>query len=47
VRRPVILVVIPPGRTAPNQTALNRISSQPDLVRRTWTVQSRRWAVIS
>jgi hypothetical protein len=29
----VILLVIPPGRTAANQTALNGMPSQPDLAR--------------
>jgi hypothetical protein len=29
----VILEVIPPGPTAPNQTALNGIPAQPDLPR--------------
>jgi hypothetical protein len=43
----VILAVIPPVRTAPNQTALTRISAQLDLARPNWTVENRRLAVIS
>jgi hypothetical protein len=43
----VIPLDIPPILTAPNQTALNRNAAQPDLPRPYWTVDSRRWAVIS
>jgi hypothetical protein len=43
----VILAVIPPGLTEPNQTALTRSAAQPDLPRPDWTVETRRWAVIS
>jgi hypothetical protein len=43
----VILTVIPQAITEPNQTALARIAAQPDLARPNWTVESRRWAVIS
>src|SRR5215216_7095631 len=45
--RAVILVVIPPGRTAPNWTALARIQAQPDLPGPVWTVETRRLAVIT
>ena len=41
------LTVIPPGPTAPNQTALNGMPSQPELPRPYWTGLSGRWAVIS
>jgi hypothetical protein len=44
---PVILAVIPPGPTAPNQTPLTRKPTRPDLARPDWTVESRRLAVIS
>jgi predicted ATP-dependent serine protease len=40
-------VVIPPGPTAANQTALNGMSPQPELPRPYWTGLSGRWAVIS
>ena len=43
----VILAVIPPGRTAANQTGLTGIVNQPDLARPNWTVENRRLAVIS
>jgi hypothetical protein len=43
----VIPLVIPPGRTAPNQTALARIQARADLARPDWTLKNRRWAVIS
>jgi hypothetical protein len=43
----VILTVIPPVLTGPNQTALTRIPAQPDLPRPDWTAENRRWAVIS
>jgi hypothetical protein len=43
----VILAVIPPGLTEPDQTALTRNAAQPDLARPYWTVLTRRWAVIS
>jgi hypothetical protein len=43
----VVLSVIPPGPTAPNQTALTRTTAQPDLPRPSWTVENRRLAVIS
>ena len=43
----VIPLVIPPGRTGPSQTALNRIAAQPDLARPNWTVENGRLAVIS
>ena len=43
----VILAVIPPSLTGPNQTALNRNTAQPDLPRPDWTVENRRLAVIS
>jgi hypothetical protein len=43
----VILVVIPPGRTRPKQTALARIRAQADLARPNWTCKNRRWGVIS
>ena len=33
----VILTVIPPGATGPNQTALTRKAAQPDLPRPYWT----------
>jgi hypothetical protein len=41
----VILSVIPPGPTAPNQTALNGMPSQPELPRPYWTGLSGRLAV--
>jgi hypothetical protein len=41
----VILAVIPPGLTRPNQTGFNRIAAQPDLARPYWTGLSGRWAV--
>jgi hypothetical protein len=48
---PLALVVIPldipPGPTAPNQTALSGNAAQPGLARPYWTVESRSWAVIS
>jgi hypothetical protein len=43
----VILTVIPPGRPAPNWTALARIQARPGLARPDWTLKTRRWAVIS
>jgi beta-phosphoglucomutase-like phosphatase (HAD superfamily) len=43
----VILTVIPPVLTGPNQTALTRIPAQPDLPRPDWTAENRRLAVIS
>jgi hypothetical protein len=43
----VILAVIPPGLSAPNQTALNGMPSQPELPRPYWTGLSGRLAVIS
>jgi hypothetical protein len=43
----VILTVIPPAPTRPSQTGLNRNATQPDLGRPNWTVENRRWAVIS
>jgi hypothetical protein len=43
----VIPLVIPPGPTAANQTALNGMSSQPELPRPNWNVENGRWAVIS
>ena len=43
----VILAVIPPGPTAPNQTALNGMPSQPVLPRAYWTGLSGRLSVIS
>jgi hypothetical protein len=43
----VILAVIPPVLTRPNQTVLTRMPAQPDLARPYWTVETRRWAVIS
>jgi hypothetical protein len=43
----VIPVVIPPGPTAANQTALNGMPSQPQLPRPYWSGLSGIWAVIS
>jgi hypothetical protein len=43
----VILAVIPPGPTEPNQTGLNRIPAQPDLARPYRTVENKISAVIS
>src|SRR4029450_7554086 len=43
----VILAVIPPGLTGPNQTALNRNTGQPDLPRPNWAGRNRRLAAIS
>jgi hypothetical protein len=43
----VILAVIPPARTEPNQTGLNRNAAQADLAKPDWTVGIRRLAVIS
>jgi hypothetical protein len=43
----VILAVIPPGRTAANQTALNGMPSQPELARPYWSGLSGRLAGIS
>jgi hypothetical protein len=43
----VILAVIPPGLTGPNQTALNRNTAQPELLRPYWSGLSGIWAVIS
>jgi hypothetical protein len=43
----VMLAVIPPGPTEPNQTGLNRIPAQPDLARPYWTVENKISAVIS
>jgi hypothetical protein len=43
----VILTVIPQATTAPNQTALNGMPSQPDLPSANWSVENRGWAVIS
>jgi hypothetical protein len=41
----VILAVIPPVLTAPDQTALTRTAAQPDLARPNWTVVNSRLAV--
>jgi hypothetical protein len=43
----VILAVIPQATANPNQTALNRNATQPDLARPNWTVETRRLAVSS
>jgi hypothetical protein len=43
----VILTVIPPARTAANQTTLNGMPSQPELPRAYWNGQSGISAVIS
>jgi hypothetical protein len=43
----VILVVIPPGPTAANQTALTGIPTEPELPRPYWSGLSGRLAVIS
>jgi hypothetical protein len=43
----VIPLDIPPGPTAPNQTALSGNAAQPGLARPNWTAKNRRWAVIS
>ena len=39
--------VFPQATTAPNQTTLTRIVAQPDLARSSWTVETRRLAVVS
>jgi hypothetical protein len=43
----VILAVIPQDTSQPNQTALTRNATKPDLPRPYWTVETRRWAVIT
>jgi hypothetical protein len=37
----IILTVIPPGATGPNQTALTRKAPQPDLPRPYWTAEQK------